>query len=692
MTSETGVYRFGDVEVEPAAHRITRDGADLAVEPKAFAVLASLLEQPGKVLERDELLDRVWGHRHVTPGVLNRVVAQLRKALGDDAENPRYIQTLHGLGYRFIAEVHSNRERRRATQPQPTTPLNDVTPIPGTPPARSARLSAGGVGLLLGAVVLAALAFAWMRAGRLPTQPAASIAILPFTSLSSNPDDGYFAEGLREEMHAALAGVNGLKVAALIASTARPGATEVKALGEKLGVASVLEASVRRQGQRVRINARLSDTSKGFTLWTRSYDRELADVFDTQSEIANEVVQSLIGVIPGEREALARRLAPTRDVLAFDDYLQGLHLLRDASAAASQDKAIERFAQALQKDSGFARAQAGICRAEIWKFEYLHSIKAFNNARIACQRALTMDSSLADVGLALGDLYRVQGEPENALEQYRRIESEPAVRTRAQIGMAKVYAAQGHPELAEEYFRKALQSSPDDAQVHAEIGYRQYLDGHVPEAIAAYRKAVELEPGNDNLWGTLGGLYMEAGNNAEAARALDRSVAIEPSYSALTNLGLLKYQDGDYAAAAALQQQATQLNPLDFMVWANLGMALKADPANAAQARGAYAQAATRAEDYIAAQPNDARAIAALGLYRAELGDPGKARALLDRAEALGTQSGEVALLNAETLALLGDLPASRARLATARKAGIAESLIASNTVFRRLGLLAQEQ
>ena len=214
----------------------------------------------------------------------------------------------------------------------------------------------------------------------------------------------------------------------------------------------------------------------------------------------------------------------------------------------------------------------------------------------------------------------------------------------------------------------------------------------MPEAIAAYRKAVELEPGNDNLWGTLGGLYMEAGNNAEAARALDRSVAIEPSYSALTNLGLLKYQDGDYAAAAALQQQATQLNPLDFMVWANLGMALKADPANAAQARGAYAQAATRAEDYIAAQPNDARAIAALGLYRAELGDPGKARALLDRAEALGTQSGEVALLNAETLALLGDLPASRARLATARKAGIAESLIASNTVFRRLGLLAQEQ
>jgi TolB-like protein len=240
---------------------------------------------------------------------------------------------------------------------------------------------------LLGAVVLAALAFALMRAGRLPAQPAASIAILPFMSLSSNSDDGYFAEGLTEEMHAALAGVNGLKVAALIASTARPGATEVKALGEKLGVASVLEASVRRQGPRVRINARLSDTSSGFTLWTQSYDRELADVFDTQSEIANEVVQSLIGVIPGEREALARRLAPTRDVVAFDDYLQGLHLLRDASAAASQDKAIERFAQALQKDSGFARAQAGICRAEIWKFDDQHSISAFNNARIACQRA-----------------------------------------------------------------------------------------------------------------------------------------------------------------------------------------------------------------------------------------------------------------------------------------------------------------
>ena len=102
MVAEEWIYRFGDVEVEPVAHRITRDGADLGVEPKAFAVLVALLEQSGKALERDDLLDRVWGHRHVTPGVLNRVVAQLRKALGDDAEHPRYIQTCIAWGIDVI--------------------------------------------------------------------------------------------------------------------------------------------------------------------------------------------------------------------------------------------------------------------------------------------------------------------------------------------------------------------------------------------------------------------------------------------------------------------------------------------------------------------------------------------------------------------------------------------------------------
>lgn len=679
MAPEPRTYRFGDVEVEPLAHRAARAGADLDLEPKAFAVLVALLEQPGRAFERDELLDRVWGHRHVTPGVLNRVVAQLRKALGDSAENPRYIQTLHSLGYRFIADVQVASDDTRGTPP----PV-DRTARPSSvePPARSARYRTHAV-VVAASVVFAIIAALWWWWQHEPARPPASVAVLPFVNLGGDAHDDYFVDGLTEEMRSALAGIDGLKVAASVSTSVRNAAADARVLGSKLGVACLLEASVRRQGTRIRINARLSDTTSGFTLWSRTYDRELADVFDTQTRIADDVVHSLLGAIPGAQRILAKRLAPTRDVAAFDDYLKGLHQLDDAAP----DDAIGLFGQALQKDSGFARAQAGICSAQIRKFENQHSADAFENARIACQRALTMDSSLADVGLALGDLFRAEGRTDEALAQYRDVEHAPETRTLAQIGQARVYAAQGKHELASEHFREALRLSPDDAFVHSEVGYQQYLDGDVPNAIASFRTATALRPDSAGLWVTLGALCMEAGDNTQAERALQRSIDIEPSYEALSNLGLLKYQYGDYAAAAAFQRRAAALNPLDFMVWGNLGMALKADPSTAAQAREAYGEAAKRVQRYLELKPDDARATAAFGLYRAELADPAQARELARRAEALGSQPGEVALLNAETFAVLGDPDAARQRLASARAAGIAESLIAGNATFKRHGL-----
>jgi len=691
VESDASIYRFGDVEVDPLAHRISRHGSDVALEPKAFAVLVALLEQPGKAFGRDELLDRVWGHRHVTPGVLNRVVTRLRKALGDDAEHPRYIQTLHSLGYRFIAEV----QRMPAAAPPPTPadaaaapgpPMVPVQPRPPAPPARDRRRHRIGYALATLLLATAVTGLLWWH--RPTDRPAPSVAVLPFTSLSDDARDAYFAEGLAEEMRDALAGVPGLKVAASVSAGVREDASDARALGRKLGVASILEASVRRQGARIRISARLSDTHSGFTLWSRTFDRELADVFDTQSRIATDVAQSLVGVIPGEHEALARRLTPTRDVAAFDDYLQGLHLLREANASGVEGHAISLFDAALQKDSDFARAQAGICQAQIRSFENAHSVEAYEHARGACQRALAMDGSLSDVALALGDLYRVQGEADKALATYRSVTA-PNLRAEAEIGQAKVYASRKQRELAAGHFRAAIAASPDDAFVRSEIGYQHYLDGEIAAAVDAFREAVALKPDDAGLWGTLGALRMEAGDNVEATRALQRSIDLEPGYAALSNLGLLRYQAGDYAAAAALQRRAAELDPHDFMVWANLGMALKADPATAAQAAAAYREAATRAERYLELQPRDARATAALGLYKAELGEAARARELARAAEALGTEAGEVALLNAETLAVLGERGAARERLDAARAAGISDKLIASNAVFRRLGLLA---
>lgn len=722
-------YRFDDIVVDPAAHSLLRAGVPQPVEPKAFAVLLALLQHPGELIGRDDLLDLVWGHRHVTPGVLTRVIAQLRHALGDDPQRPRYIQTRHALGYSFIGQLRDDADT--GTPPAPAPDRTGVDEVPATglqvaPPAlptsqhEQVGLSrqeqadpasawsvpeptpARGQGIVdrrwkqrrwLALVVLLSCALVtWVviqRATAPAPRLAASIAVMPFTSLSSQPGDEYFAEGLAEEMRDALAGVKGLKVAAPLSPDARNGAADAKALGTRLGVAAILDASVRREGQRIRITARLSDTATGFTLWSHTYDRELSGVFDTQSEIAGEVVHALLGAIPGESDALAKRLTPTHNEAAFDIYLQGLNLLHRAPSSDTADKAIERFGQALKEDSGFAKAQAGICRAEIWRLESKHSAEAFDNAKLACQRAAQMDPTLPEVDLAMGDLYRVAGDAERALQYYRNSSRAPALQVRAHIGAAQVYAAGGQHDLSAQEFQQALQLSPGDPAVLAQIGYQQYLDGNVPGAVISFREAVGRRPGDAILWGTLGALYMAAGNNADAEQALEHSIALEPAAATLTNLGLLKYQAGDYAAAVDLRRQATVLDPQDFRTWGNLGDALRADPrASAADVHKAYEQAAARAEAYLKVQPNDASAVALLGLYQVVLGDAAGARMLIKRAESLPGQPGEVALQNAETLALLGDIEPARQRLAVARAAGIAETVIASNLTFRRLGLL----
>jgi TolB-like protein/DNA-binding winged helix-turn-helix (wHTH) protein/tetratricopeptide (TPR) repeat protein len=724
---DAGIYRFADVEVDPAAHRVTRQGVDVPLEPKAFAVLVVLLEAAGKALVRDELLDRVWGHRHVTPGVLNRVVAQLRKALGDDAEHPRYIQTLHSLGYRFIAELHDPKvvdgtdasigqsADGTGSEVADTTGsmLEQPSNFPGLPePAllRQRRASDtaaascvdAAIGPLhnerrrsprphprawsLAALVLIAAAAWWaFERGQIAPRPVdASVAVMPFTTLSDERQDRYFAEGLAAEMHAALAGVHGLKVAAWQSPSAFPQGEDAVALGKRLGVATVLDASVRRAGDRVRISARLADTRSGYTLWSRTYDRSLSDVFATQSDIAHEVATSLVGIMPDAGEGLRRRLQPTRNIAAFDAYLRGVQELVSLGGDGAE-RALGHFRKALEIDVGFAQAQAGICRVELWRFENNRDASAYERARLACVRAENMDPTMGEVVLALGDLNRVQGELARAEALYRRIENDPAMRAKALVGLARVAARQGRHDDAGRFFREAIASNPSDAHIHADMGYQAYVSGRLQEAIDAYARAVQLEPGNAYLWATYGGLLLTDGSNAAAAKALERSLAIEPLESVLSNLGTLQYQQRDYAAAADYYRRATALNPGHFQIWGNLGDALLADPGTASDARAAFAQAAKLAQDFVDRQPDDARAVAALGWYRAALGDAPAALAAVRLSESIGEERAEVAYYNASTLAVLGRAAEAAQRIATAKAAGLPDQRFASNPTLARI-------
>ncbi|MGH8062423.1 MAG: winged helix-turn-helix domain-containing tetratricopeptide repeat protein [Pseudoxanthomonas sp.] len=709
-------YRFDRIVVDVPAHTLSRDGQPHALEPKAFAVLITLLRRPGELLGRDELLDEVWGHRHVTPGVLTRAIAQLRSALEDDVQQPRYIQTQHALGYRFIGELEPEEavpaiapanadEPMQVTITAGSAPSADAVagidgiasavaissgvPAPALPYAGSERRGAHRLWhwqwLFFGMLMLGLVAWAWVE--RRPASGRAlepSIAVLPFTNLSNDRGNDYFAEGLAVEMHDALAGVPGLKVAAQVSpSMVLEQGGDVKALGTLLGVATLLDANVRRDGQRVRINARLSDCATGYTLWSHSYDRQLADVFDTQVQIADEAVRSLVDVLPQQREAIARRLTPTRNAAAFDAYLRGLKQLLEKGPGDGTRDAIGFFNEALSVDRKFSRAQAGICRAEVASFIDRQDADAFARAQAACERAREMDPSLAEVNLAQAELHHADGEYGKAVEYFARAESDPASRPAAYVGIAIMQAEQGREAQALDYFNRALALRPGDARIHANIGYQHFLAGKLPEAITSYRKAVELNPGNVDLWSYLGGVYLTAGNVQEAERALSRSIAIKPSYAALTNLGEIKYMSGHYAEAVELQRRAVQLDPSDHLTWGNLGQAQLADPATASQAPASFREAANRAQRYVEIKTDDARAVAALGWYRASLGQPELARELVVRSEALGGEPGEVALYNAQTFVKLGEFDQARKRIAAARAAGIVESRIAGNAALR---------
>ncbi|MBS0214654.1 MAG: tetratricopeptide repeat protein [Proteobacteria bacterium] len=690
-------YRFDGVVVDVAAHTLERDGQPLAVEPKVFAALLVLLRHAGELVPHDELLDAVWGHRHITPGVLTRAIAQLRDVLGDDAHHPRYIHTQHAVGYRFIGELvpgavdAAEGEPSLESQPpgEAASPTAMHQPAPATTPDHGhPHRGAAWRWLWSGAAVLVVLLVVavWLDHRAAHTQVArhaeASIAVLPFTTLSDDQKDSYYAEGLSTEMHSALSEVPGIKVAAWLPPQAIDRRLDMRALGSKLGVAAVLDATIRRDGSRIRISARLSNTADGTTLWAHTYERDSKEIFDTQSEIANEVASTLVGVLPDGGGALRKRLTPTRNLAAYDSYLQGIYQLlsdgEDESAGAT-----ESFRKALTQDPQFARAQAGICRAEASNFINRHDGEAFDRAKAACERASTMDPSMSEVMLALGDLYDAKGEWGNAIGYFTQAASDPARRVAAYVGIAVVQSEQGHAQQATDYFNRALALNPRDGRIHAQIGYQQYLAGKLPQAIASFRKAVELLPDDADLWSSLGGLYLTAGQLADGERALQRSVAIRPTAGALSNLGEVEYLSGRYSAAVELLRRALRIDATDHVAWGNLGQALQAMGGNETEATNAFREAAERAQRYVDIKSDDAKALAELGWYRANLGQRDVARQLIAHSEALGGEPAEVAMNNAQSLARLGETDEARKRIVAARSAGIADYRISGNPVLR---------
>jgi TolB-like protein/tRNA A-37 threonylcarbamoyl transferase component Bud32/Flp pilus assembly protein TadD len=418
--------------------------------------------------------------------------------------------------------------------------------------------------IALGAVVIAALLAAYFtvrRAGTGVRAPAASAAVLPFVDMSPDRDQEYFSDGLTEELITSLSQVEGLRVAARTSSFQFKGRNaDVREVGRRLDVGSVLEGSVRRSGNQLRIAAQLSNARDGYQLWSQSYDRELTDVFSVQEEIARAIVEALrveLGV--GRGEALVR--APTKDLEAYDLFLRGRFAWNHRSAAALPE-AVRYLEQAVARDSGFGRAWAALADAYILLVPYTGASRevAWPKGRAAAEKALALDSTLAEAhtALAYGTMIYEWDWPAAEASFRRAIAADPDYPT-GHHWYADFLAGRGRLEESLREMQRAHALDPLSRIIGAELGWIQYLMGRNGEAEAQLRKTLALDPNYPHGTFILGLVHLNQGRYAEAIREMRQAIELGGDYDPLNAALVYAYaRSGDRTTARRLMTELTR--------------------------------------------------------------------------------------------------------------------------------------
>ncbi|HEY6002990.1 MAG TPA: tetratricopeptide repeat protein, partial [Anaeromyxobacter sp.] len=510
--------------------------------------------------------------------------------------------------------------------------------------------------LLLGALLLAAIAagaILWAKqpsTGRGPARVHA-IVVLPFANLSDSAENEYFSDGLTDEIRQVLTRLRELRVAARTSSVYFKGKTvELGEVARRLGVDAVLEGSVRRDRDRVRIAAELVDARSGFHIWSQTYDRTLEDVFSIQQDIARQVVGGLEIVLTRASEDELRK-PRAASVPAYDLYLRGRAQLRLPRTAANLDRATALLEQALAADPGLAQAHAGLCEAWLARYELARAAESFEQAESACGRALARDPEAGEVRLALGNLLLLSGRYAQAEENFRRAEALPSAQIDALLGLARTYLSERRTAEAERTFDRAARLDPGYGRVHLYKGNFLLQSGRYAEAAQSYAEEIARWPEDPKAHNNLGTAYYAAGDLEKAAQAWKASLQLSTTPSAYSNVGTSSFYLGRLAEAAAMYERAVELAPKDHRNWGNLGDAYASAPGGAAKARAAYEKAIELCTERLRVNASDASAIAELAHYHASLGHAKEARQLVARALKVDPDSAYVhynaALVNA---------------------------------------------
>jgi serine/threonine protein kinase/TolB-like protein/Tfp pilus assembly protein PilF len=555
--------------------------------------------------------------------------------------------------------------------------------------------SRGGLAaLLVGVGLLAAFPgvawYAWKRAeargqGAAPGAAAPSIAVLPFTDMSPQKDQEYLSDGVAEEILNVLTRIEGLRVVGRTSSFYYKGKNvEPAEIGRRLAVTSLLEGSVRRDGNRIRVSAQLMKAADGIRIWSGSYERDLGATFAIQDDIARQVVSALALVLSQASENALQRPAPP-SLAAYDLYLKARGALRQQRTLAAVEQATALFEQAIATDPKFAQAQAGLCDAWLARYELTRATESYQRAEETCQAALARGQDTGELHVALGNLRLLAGRLDEAEQDFRLARSMTHDPLDAVLGLASVAEAKKRPDVAESTFAEARRLDPSDTRVYRLHGNFLFHQGRFADAARAYSEEISRTPDNAAAFAALGGAQYLAGDFERASEAWRTSLRLAPTRSGYSNAGTSLYYLGRFDAAAAMYQKALELTPDDYQMWGNLGDARSQSPEGERDAGEAYRKALKLGESRLRINPTDSDTKADLAPYHAALGHTEQARRL--SREALEQDPGNMYVhYNAALVHVrLGEPEPALADLERAVELGYPRQLLPGDAGFKSL-------
>lgn len=484
------------------------------LERQPMELLIYFAERHNQLVTRDDIVGKLWGKKAFVEidGSINAAIRKIRSALRDDPSKPKYLETVVGKGYRLVGKI----ELVRSPVPPPLLLEGDGHQVARQPDRKARNAAIAAVGLIA-LLALTAWGFSRWKMSFATVSPR-SIAVLPLTNLSGDPGQDYFAEGMTDEVTTYLATVNSLKVISRNSAVRyRASKKPVQQIAAELGVAALLDGSVVKSGDQIRVTARLIDASRDHYIWAEIYQRGVGDVVSVQSSIALEVARQVrIRLTASEQQRLERNTPINPD--AYDAYLKGRYAQTTQSADALK-QGLPAFQRAIVLDPTFAPAYAGLADTYSLLANYgvLGPSEAFPLAEAAARKAIELDANSAEAHTALGY-------PE---QHYN-----------------------WHWVAAEREYRTAIALSSSYSTAH--LRYAEYLSSVArhEEAIGEIRRAIELDPLSPVYIGNLGRLLYHARRYDEAIDALRKTLMLDPNrtYSRL-HLAMCYEQKAMYAEA-----------------------------------------------------------------------------------------------------------------------------------------------